>query len=132
MSDAVTPPQIVLATNIAETAVTIDDIVCVINSGRMKEKGYDPYMVRPLGASFHLGLSLRHAIARCPKRASQYCRSAVSDSAIKKPPVPLILRCQKVSQAKAWPHFAFHARFFGSRPGVLPVAHLPVRDVISQ
>ena len=67
VSDAVTPPQIVLATNIAETAVTIDDIVCVINSGRMKEKGYDPYMVRPLGASFHLGLSLRHAIARCPK-----------------------------------------------------------------
>lgn len=37
--------QIVLATNIAETAVTIDDVVCVINSGRMKEKSYDPYTV---------------------------------------------------------------------------------------
>ena len=24
-------------------AVTIDDIVCVINSGRHKEKSYDPY-----------------------------------------------------------------------------------------
>eukprot|EP00884_Botryococcus_braunii_P000922 jgi/Botrbrau1/10830/Bobra.0025s0009.1 len=35
--------KVVLATNIAETAVTIDDIVCVINSGRMKEKSYDPY-----------------------------------------------------------------------------------------
>ena len=35
--------QIVLATNIAETAVTIDDVVCVINSGRLKEKSYDPY-----------------------------------------------------------------------------------------
>ncbi|BDA50474.1 3'-5' RNA helicase YTHDC2 [Coccomyxa sp. Obi] len=35
--------KIVLATNIAETAVTIDDIVCVINSGRHKEKSYDPY-----------------------------------------------------------------------------------------
>lgn len=38
--------QIVLATNIAETAVTIEDVVVVINSGRMKEKSYDPYTVR--------------------------------------------------------------------------------------
>ena len=35
--------KIVLATNIAETAVTIDDIVYVINSGRHKEKSYDAY-----------------------------------------------------------------------------------------
>ena len=35
--------QIVLATNIAETAVTIDDVVCVVDSGRVKEKGYDPF-----------------------------------------------------------------------------------------
>lgn len=42
-----TPPagarKIVLSTNVAETAVTIEDVVFVINSGRMKEKSFDPY-----------------------------------------------------------------------------------------
>ena len=35
--------KIVLSTNIAETALTIEDVVVVINSGRAKEKAYDPY-----------------------------------------------------------------------------------------
>jgi HrpA-like RNA helicase len=34
---------VVLATNIAETAVTIEDVVFVVDSGRLKEKSYDAH-----------------------------------------------------------------------------------------
>jgi HrpA-like RNA helicase len=34
--------KVVLATNIAETSITIDDVVFVVDTGRMKETRYDP------------------------------------------------------------------------------------------
>ena len=34
--------KIVVATNIAETSVTIEDIVFVVDTGRLKERRYDP------------------------------------------------------------------------------------------
>ncbi|CAB9508133.1 DExH-box ATP-dependent RNA helicase DExH1 [Seminavis robusta] len=36
--------KIVLATNLAETSLTIDDISFVVDSGRAKEKSYDPHL----------------------------------------------------------------------------------------
>lgn len=33
--------KVVLATNVAETSITIDDITCVIDSGRVKEMGFN-------------------------------------------------------------------------------------------
>jgi ATP-dependent RNA helicase DHX36 len=39
-----TQRKIILSTNIAETSLTIDDVTVVINSGRIKEKVYDPHL----------------------------------------------------------------------------------------
>ena len=38
--------KVVLATNIAETAITIDDVSFVIDGCRMKENRYDPTPLR--------------------------------------------------------------------------------------
>ncbi|KAJ4763726.1 ATP-dependent RNA helicase [Rhynchospora pubera] len=66
--------KIILSTNIAETAVTIDDVVFVIDSGRMKEKSYDPYNnVSTLQSSWISKASMRQREGRAGRCQPGIC-----------------------------------------------------------
>lgn len=62
--------KIVLATNIAETAVTVDDCVFVVDAGRHKEKSYDAYA----GVSTLLSAWISQASARQRRGRAGRCR----------------------------------------------------------
>ncbi|CAG9460433.1 unnamed protein product [Pedinophyceae sp. YPF-701] len=89
--------KVVLATNIAETAVTIDDITCVINSGRMKEKSYDAYTgVSTLQATWVSKASekqRRGRAGRCQPGVCFHLYSRQRSSALVDFQVPEIKRC---------------------------------------
>jgi len=70
------PPKVrkvVVATNIAETSITIDDIVYVIDSGLMKEKSYDP--VSKVNTLLPMFVSRANAVQR--KGRAGRCRHGV-------------------------------------------------------
>ncbi|KAA6424000.1 MAG: putative ATP-dependent RNA helicase DHX36-like [Trebouxia sp. A1-2] len=88
--------KLILATNIAETAVTIDDIVCVINSGRLKEKSYDPYTgVSTLQAAWVSRASekqRRGRAGRCQPGVAFHCYSRTRSQALAELQLPELKR----------------------------------------
>jgi ATP-dependent RNA helicase DHX36 len=66
--------KIILSTNIAETSVTIDDVAVVIDSGRLKEKVYDPHVkLAYLKASWISQASARQRKGRAGRTRSGVC-----------------------------------------------------------
>ncbi|KAL8147578.1 hypothetical protein AgCh_005047 [Apium graveolens] len=71
--------KIILSTNIAESSITIDDVVYVINSGRMKEKSYDPDInVSTLLSSWISKASAKQRAGRAGRCQSGICYNLYS------------------------------------------------------
>ena len=90
------PLQVVVATNIAETSITIDGIVYVVDSGIVKQSEYDPQ--KKLTTLNCMRISQAQAIQRAGRagrtRAGKCFRlySEHSFNTMPKAPVPEILR----------------------------------------
>uniref|UniRef100_A0A7S3XH27 RNA helicase n=1 Tax=Picocystis salinarum TaxID=88271 RepID=A0A7S3XH27_9CHLO len=73
--------KVVLSTNIAETSITIDDIVYVVNSGRLKEKSYDPFTgVSTLQSQWHSRASEKQRRGRAGRCRPGQCYNLYSKS----------------------------------------------------
>eukprot|EP00854_Cymbomonas_tetramitiformis_P006187 gene6187-7418_t len=66
--------KIILATNIGESAITIDDVVFVVDSGRLKEKSYDPHTgVATLQSAWVSQASARQRRGRAGRCQAGFC-----------------------------------------------------------
>ena len=126
--------KIVLATNIAETSITIDDIVVVIDGCKVKEKLYDPYtQMASLTCSFVSKASSRQRKGRGGRCQQGICYSLVSSArfdALKDFQDPELLRTpleELCLQIKLLSHLPI-GEFLSKAPS--PPEKVAVRDAI--
>lgn len=104
--------KIVLATNIAETSVTIDDVAFVIDTGRAREKSYDPHLgtstlqpvwVSAASAKQRMGRAGRTRAGVCfrlySKRRMESFRPFVESEMLRTPLEEMCLRCREMGLA---------------------------------
>ena len=96
--DSISPQKrkIILSTNIAETSVTINDVVYVIDSGKVKEKNYDNFlgssMLNSVWISQSSAIQRRGRAGRCQNGICYHLFSRSKFESMKLSTVPELLR----------------------------------------
>jgi hypothetical protein len=108
--------KIILATNIAETSLTIEDVAFVIDTGRAKEKSYDPHLktstlqeswISQASAKQRKGRAGRCKAGVCfhlfSKRRHASMRPFVESELIRTPLEEICLQCKQLKLAPGGP-----------------------------
>ena len=108
--------KIVLATNIAETSITIDDIAFVVDTGKAKEKSYDPHLkTATLQAVWVSQASARQRRGRAGRTKAGVCfhmfsrarhsslRPFLESELLRTPLEEMCLQCKKLGLAPGGP-----------------------------
>ena len=108
--------KIVLATNIAETSITIDDVAFVIDTGRAKEKNYDPHLntstlqpvwISQASAKQRRGRAGRTKAGVCfhmfSRRRHDSFRPFLESELLRTPLEEMCLQCKKLNLAPGGP-----------------------------
>jgi hypothetical protein len=78
--------QVILATNIAETSITFDDVVFVVDYGRQK--------VPLLISYFPNRIAVHYSASRCPLPAPYTSRVTLAARSTRSTPPPAYSRCR--------------------------------------
>lgn len=111
--------KVVLATNIAETSITIDDVAFVVDTGRAKEKSYDPHLktstlqpvwVSRASAKQRMGRAGRTKPGVCfrlySRRRHASFRPFLESELLRTPLEEMCLQCKKLELAPGGPEDA--------------------------
>eukprot|EP00804_Cyclotella_cryptica_P020303 CCRYP_014048-RA/>CCRYP_014048-RA protein AED:0.27 eAED:0.27 QI:163/1/1/1/1/1/9/96/988 len=108
--------KIILATNIAETSLTIEDVAFVIDTGRAKEKSYDPHLktstlqeswISQASAKQRKGRAGRCKAGVCfhlfTRRRHSFMRPFVVSELLRTPLEEICLQCKRLKLAPGGP-----------------------------